>query len=258
MAAHRTPTPGAYWLPSPTDSTFSQAQRLTNVPPTPTTHGTSSTVTPTTFTFNLWSRIDANMKRMRLDRSFAAPRDHWDWLAHEEASSRSRTRVEVRKIIEQRSNEVALKNMDSRFKLQLDNRLVRDGLSAVLAKPTIWQPCYAASPDQSPWPPCAEFKHEGDERHTSQMDRFFPSPRLARNDSCNWQQVNLRPQTELDEVLPVPWQARYFSGTNHWRVFPWWNTINDPLESDPAANLKSVWHHIERVENLLNETDDDY
>ena len=258
MAAFHAATPGVYWLPSPTDSTFSQAPHLTLVPPTPTTQATSSTITPTTFTFNLWSRIDTNIKRMRFDRSFAVPRDHWDWLTHEDSLKRSRTRVEVRRIMDRRRDEVALKKMDPRFKLQLDRRLTHDGLSAVLAKPTIWQPSYADSPDQSPWPPCSEFKHEGDERHTSQMDRFFPSPRLARNDTCNWQQGTLRLQTEMDETLPVPWQARYYSGTNHWRVFPWWNTINDPLESDPAANLRSVWHHVERVEKLLDETDDDY
>ena len=252
------PTSEGHWLPSPTDSTFSHATRFTHVPPTPTTNSTPSNLTPTTSTFNSWSRVDTNLKRMRFDRSFAVPRDHWSWLTHEDSQRRSRTRVEVRKIIDKRSDENAQKKMDPRFKLRLDHRLVCDGRSAVLAQLTIWQPLYGGCLDQSPWPPCSEFKHEGDERYTSQMDRFFPSPRVARNDTCNWQQGKLKRQTELDETLPVPWQPRYQSKHNHLTTFPWWNTINNPLESDPAANLKSVWHHIERVEKLLDETDDDY
>ena len=250
-AGHFTPSE-----PSPLDGHYPQAHHFTPV------HLGGAILTPASFSLNIWNRIDSGMRRMRFDRSFTVPRNYYEFSEHADAARRAKARVEVRKILDNAKEAAFVERLDSRFKLKFLNgngdRILSDGRSAVLAQPSIWQPSYASCVDQSPWPPCTEFKHEGDERHTSQMDRFFPPPRQQRNETCNWQQGMLKRQAPMDETLPGPWAPRYWHLLNHQTNFPWWNTINEPLESDPAETLRSVWHHIERVERMLAETDDDY
>ena len=247
-AAYNQISPG-YWNPNPLNGIVPYARQLiTTAPQTPAGHA--------------WQRVKSGLQTMTFDRSFAVPRDYWEWRALQDQAQQARTRVAVRRILANNRERAFINKMDNRFQLRILNgdhdELLSDGRSAVLGQPTIWQPYYASCMYQSPWPPCTEFKHEGNERFTSHMDRFLPFPRMHRNETCNWQYAWFKPQWPLDETLPHPWAPRYFHSLNELTNFPSWNTINDPLESNPRGNLDSVWHHIERTIDMLDGAEDDY
>ena len=81
-----------------------------------------------------------------------------------------------------------------------------DGLSAVLAQPTMWSHEYepSAAKPQAPWPTLEEMKEEGDEMATSEYGRFLGLPRVPANETVVWKQRHFLPQYPFDEVWRQP------------------------------------------------------
>ena len=153
-----------------------------------------------------WKSIDNNMRRMRLDRSPAVPRNIEEYAKHvaEWAKEEADTR----------DSQIATGYADVDMRTQLgrdrfkvfDNHVYAGGRCGVLGLKTIWALNWTPEPDHPEvrWPDSQEFKEEGDERHTSNFGRFLPLLRWPGNETVNWKQRPRLIEYDLDKVMLVP------------------------------------------------------
>ena len=148
----------------------------------------------------------ARLQHMRFDRSPAVPTtreewmEHYDWMANfyaKEQESCAKTAA----IDEQFKQKYNLKSV-----LCFNGKALGDGRSGVLGEKTIWTMHWApeSGHELCPWPTAAEYKEEGDERHTSGFGRFLPVPRVAGNPTVTYKQKSYQEPYRMDYVHPVP------------------------------------------------------
>jgi hypothetical protein len=83
-------------------------------------------------------------------------------------------------------------------------------LSSVLCLPTIFTPNFELGKlHVAPWPSRSEMKYEGDDRIlTDKLHGRFPgAPRVAGNETVNWQQTKVIVQYDLENYHTVPSEA---------------------------------------------------
>ncbi|KAJ9614742.1 hypothetical protein H2204_014478 [Knufia peltigerae] len=124
-------------------------------------------------------------------------------------------------------------------------KIFTDGMSPVLAVPTIWSAEYAGI--VADWPLPAELKWNGDNRESklarTKVGRFLPPPRAPSQSTVAWHDQSFLIPVPLDQTGPV-----YTSGPSPSEVYI--NNVN--MDDDPAFEEKGqVYLHLADLGNDL-------
>lgn len=156
----------------------------------------------------IWIRVDAHLKKMRLDRSPFVPKGFEDYENHLKALRQNDIMAQMYPQNKEKLQPIVLdmacvrhcgleKFIDPK---RLEERQLQICGLTVFAP--LWQP--SAVHPEAPWPVDKEFQEDGDERFTSQYGRFLPIPRLAVYPRMLWKNAAYVKPCEWDKVYPVP------------------------------------------------------
>ena len=184
-----------------------------------------------------WTRIQHNLRMMRLDRNPDVPRTFEKFLDHKrelafvlqaEAESKRKGKEWDAARRAQGIPEIKL----------FHGRKIQDHAgTGVLGYFSIWMDDWTPTSQhpRGPWPPPDEFDEEGNQRHSSHFTRFFPVPRgnpqWGPNDelpASGWKGKSFIQSYTLDKVQPVP------------RIYPHIALPGDRLRREPEFDSNGV------------------
>lgn len=154
-----------------------------------------------------WKRLETSLKRMRLDRCPAIPRDLEEYAAHVAEMATMRAHELNAKLEADQTDLITIARRQRKVAKLFDGLGEwSDGRCGVLGYKTIWVPGWTPEPGRPVvrWPDAQEYKEEGDERHTSNFGRFMPLLRHPGNETVNWKQRPRLREYDMDRVMPVP------------------------------------------------------
>lgn len=130
--------------------------------------------------------------------------------SHDWALSEQRRHQQTLLLLQREATRRALYNLPPTQPLirqAFDGALPSTNLSPVLGYATIWTPAWRCGKSAiAPWPSKHELEYEGTGRITTDPihRRFLPLPRVLGNETVNWQQRSLVPQTGFDDFARHP------------------------------------------------------
>ena len=202
-----------------------------------------------------WKRLEPNIRRMRLDRSPAMPRDLEEFVKHVAEYAKDKAEYMAQKIENAELDLEIAERTGRKPVLLFDAKRIGNGRCGVLGLTTIWSDGWTPEPGRPAvrWPDAQEFKEEGDERFTSSFGRYFPLLRYPGNETVNWKQRPRLREYPLDEVMPVPRKCPV--------VIPYLygfdleiDHAGIPFDDDevPGGSIAIAYHLDEKNENLHN------